>query len=69
MGISRSASIVIAYLIKTQKLTCQEARELCQARRPIVQPNVGFLMQLEEWDEKVNNRQYNQEDEVDQTKK
>lgn len=52
-GISRSATIVIAYLIKYNKMTLEEALKYVQKRRPIVSPNVGFKEQLKRW-EKAN---------------
>lgn len=45
-GISRSSSIVIAYLIKKNKLDFQQALSLVRMERPIVHPNKGFTKQL-----------------------
>ncbi len=45
-GISRSASIVIAYLIRHKKMTLSEALNLCQSKRTQVQPNIGFMTKL-----------------------
>ncbi|XP_060783205.1 protein phosphatase Slingshot homolog 3 [Neoarius graeffei] len=46
MGVSRSASTVIAYLMKQQGWTLEEGLNHVRERRPIVQPNDGFLRQL-----------------------
>lgn len=46
-GRSRSASIVIAYLMRIEKLTYLEARNSVQKVRTIIQPNTGFSHQLE----------------------
>lgn len=46
MGVSRSASTVIAFLMKQQGWTLDEALNHVRERRPIVQPNEGFLKQL-----------------------
>ncbi|EJD49938.1 phosphatases II, partial [Auricularia subglabra TFB-10046 SS5] len=46
-GISRSASIVAAYLIASQKLTRATAVELIKKKRPGIRPNDGFLKQLD----------------------
>ncbi|KTF91979.1 hypothetical protein cypCar_00018575 [Cyprinus carpio] len=46
MGVSRSASTVIAYLMKQQGWTLDQALNHVRERRPIVQPNEGFLKQL-----------------------
>ncbi len=49
MGISRSATIVCAYLIATMRMTPDEALAAVKEKRGIVSPNVGFLRQLEEY--------------------
>jgi len=53
-GISRSSTIVMAYLMKTRNMTNVEAFELVKAKRPIVDPNFGFLTQLQRFDEILN---------------
>ncbi|TNV75244.1 hypothetical protein FGO68_gene14075 [Halteria grandinella] len=45
-GVSRSASLVIAYVMKIQKVTFQEALKLVSAKRPCVGPNDGFKRTL-----------------------
>ena len=45
-GISRSASVVIAYLMMTHGMTLDEAYQYVKSRRSIVQPNPGFMQQL-----------------------
>jgi len=52
-GRSRSASCVIAYLMKYNKLTLDVALEYVQQRRPIAQPNDGFMNQLRQWERKL----------------
>ncbi|XP_041916813.1 protein phosphatase Slingshot homolog 3 [Alosa sapidissima] len=47
MGVSRSASTVMAYLMKQQGLTLEEALSYVRECRPIVQPNDGFMQQLQ----------------------
>ena len=49
-GISRSASLVIAYLMVTDKLTCEQATNYVKMRRKLVQPNPGFRKQLAAFD-------------------
>ncbi|KDQ08629.1 hypothetical protein BOTBODRAFT_118339 [Botryobasidium botryosum FD-172 SS1] len=46
-GMSRSASIAAAYLMKSQDMNLAAAVDLMQKARPIIQPNKGFLRQLE----------------------
>lgn len=45
-GISRSASLVIAYIMKTRSMYYREAFELVKQKRRIVDPNEGFVRQL-----------------------
>lgn len=54
MGISRSATIVCAYLIATSRMTADEAVNAVREKRPIVCPNLGFRRQLEEYAAQVN---------------
>ena len=46
-GISRSVSIVIAYIIFTKKLSYDKAFNLVQLKREISSPNFGFSIQLQ----------------------
>ncbi|KAF9051219.1 hypothetical protein BDZ89DRAFT_1088719 [Hymenopellis radicata] len=46
-GMSRSATIVAAYLMYTRHLTPEAALELIRKSRPQIDPNTGFLVQLE----------------------
>ncbi|KAG7265127.1 hypothetical protein CRUP_032127 [Coryphaenoides rupestris] len=45
-GVSRSAALCIAYLMKHQDQTLREAHTWLRSRRPIVRPNAGFWRQL-----------------------
>ena len=46
LGKSRSASIIIAYLIKYCKYTYDEAFNYLKLRRRLIQPNLCFARQL-----------------------
>ena len=48
-GISRSASIVIGYLMNRKQMTFEEAFKLVKDKRPATRPNDGFLKQLKEY--------------------
>ncbi|KAF7309579.1 hypothetical protein MIND_00328900 [Mycena indigotica] len=48
-GVSRSATIVCAYLVATTSMDSFEAVGYVQAKRPIVCPNLGFRRQLQRW--------------------
>jgi protein-tyrosine phosphatase len=47
-GVSRSASIVIAYLMISQKISYNEAFLLCKKGRPCINPNKGFVNKLKQ---------------------
>ena len=49
MGISRSATVVCAYLIATMEMTPDEALAAAKEKREIVSPNIGFLCQLDDY--------------------
>lgn len=52
-GISRSASLCIAYLMKYQKMTLDQAYYHVKKRRPVIRPNVGFWRQLIEFERRL----------------
>ncbi|RWS21426.1 dual specificity protein phosphatase 14-like isoform X2 [Leptotrombidium deliense] len=45
-GVSRSATLVLAYLMKYEKLNLRDAFNYLRERRPVVRPNNGFFKQL-----------------------
>jgi len=49
-GVSRSASIVIAYLMSERGMSFSQALRIVKRRRAVVSPNPGFVRQLSEWD-------------------
>ncbi|KAF9005997.1 protein-tyrosine phosphatase-like protein, partial [Cyathus striatus] len=53
-GISRSATVVCAYIIATEYKHASEAVEFVQSRRGIVCPNLGFRTQLATYAEKFS---------------
>ena len=50
MGMSRSSTIVIAYLMRYHNMTRDEAYIAVKKRRPLTNPNQGFWKQLEEFE-------------------
>mmetsp|Transcript_24317 Transcript_24317/g.37878 ORF Transcript_24317/g.37878 Transcript_24317/m.37878 type:complete len:170 (-) Transcript_24317:42-551(-) len=50
-GVSRSASVVIAYLIKKENMDLKSAFRHVKDRRRIIMPNTGFWEQLVDWEE------------------
>ncbi|EAR96381.1 dual specificity phosphatase domain protein (macronuclear) [Tetrahymena thermophila SB210] len=53
MGISRSSTIVIAYLMKQRKQNFQTTLEYVRSKRDCVDPNAGFQEQLKKWGQKL----------------
>ncbi|CAF0842930.1 unnamed protein product [Rotaria sordida] len=58
LGISRSTTILLAYLMKTYNATVLEAFKFLRHRRPIVSPNIGFLRQLIEYEYELFSHTY-----------
>jgi atypical dual specificity phosphatase len=56
-GMSRSASIVIAYLMAMKGMPLQSALMFVKARRRIVRPNRGFMAQLNIFEHRLSVRE------------
>lgn len=48
-GISRSTTVVVAYVMAVTELSCQEVLEAIRTVRPVANPNPGFRQQLAEF--------------------
>ena len=57
-GASRSATIVIAYLMWAKKMKFDEALKLTMSKRSIVYPNFGFLDQLKKFEKLLIDNEY-----------
>uniref|UniRef100_A0A8D0G3Z1 Protein-tyrosine-phosphatase n=1 Tax=Sphenodon punctatus TaxID=8508 RepID=A0A8D0G3Z1_SPHPU len=55
-GVSRSATLCIAYLMKYQNMSLYEAYNWVKSRRPVIHPNVGFWRQLIDYERKLYGR-------------
>ncbi|PRP88599.1 hypothetical protein PROFUN_03010 [Planoprotostelium fungivorum] len=53
-GISRSASVVISYIMKKRKIAFEDALRYVVEKRPIVCPNSGFRSQLKRYENRLN---------------
>jgi atypical dual specificity phosphatase len=49
MGISRSSTVVCAYLVAEHGMSARDAIAFAKSKRSVVRPNVGFVRQLGEW--------------------
>ena len=56
-GISRSATIAIAYLIYNNKMNVDKAFNFIQKKRKIINPNLNFFLQLELFYKRLNNKE------------
>ena len=57
-GVSRAATIVIAYLIRYNSMTLHEAYHHVKKLRPAIKPNEGFIRQLVIWEYKTKGQQH-----------
>ncbi|XP_068689853.1 dual specificity protein phosphatase 7-like [Montipora foliosa] len=52
-GVSRSVTVIIAYLISTLNMTLNEAYDFVKQRKPSVNPNLNFMGQLLEFERQL----------------
>ena len=57
MGSSRSATIIIAYLMKYHNYNLRDALNFVKEKREVVNLNQDFFKQLSEFDKTLNNKQ------------
>ena len=55
-GVSRSAAVVVAYIVAAARWTVDDALAALKRARPWVRPNRGFMRQLREWEAAVRTR-------------
>ena len=65
LGISRSTSCLIAYMIKYMGYTALSALQFIKNKRPQVMPNFGFLQQLKNYENKIKIKDNNFKSEID----
>lgn len=52
-GASRSSAVVCAYLMKMKRYPLKDALAYLKSKRPIAEPNFGFVMQLQEYEKSL----------------
>ncbi|KAF7236723.1 Dual specificity protein phosphatase 2 [Varanus komodoensis] len=52
-GVSRSATICLAYLIQSRRVRLEEAFDFVKQRRGVISPNFGFMGQLLQFETEV----------------
>lgn len=55
-GISRSATIAIAYIMKRMDMSLDEAYRFVKEKRPTISPNFNFMGQLMDYEKTINNQ-------------
>lgn len=55
-GVSRSATIIVAYLMQEKHMTFMEAMQHVRRRRPIACPNFGFQRQLMDFEKALRRK-------------
>lgn len=58
LGISRSSTITLAYLLKSRKCKLGLAFDFLRTRRSRALPNPGFFQQLSEWEARIFGKTY-----------
>lgn len=53
-GVSRSAAITLAYIMRTQTISYDAAWNLVKEKRPSINPNIGFIIQLKNYEKQLN---------------
>lgn len=54
-GVSRSATIVVAYVMYKNKMSVLDGIQFVRTKRPFINPNYGFVAQLYQLQDKIHN--------------
>eukprot|EP00742_Colponemidia_sp_Colp-10_P001604 GILJ01001723.1.p1 GENE.GILJ01001723.1~~GILJ01001723.1.p1 ORF type:complete len:480 (-),score=54.69 GILJ01001723.1:987-2426(-) len=57
-GVSRSAAMIIGYLMWSQKLTYDQAYTKLRECRGVCNPNIGFMCRLIDWSKRTTDKSY-----------
>ncbi|KAK7206543.1 dual specificity phosphatase [Myxozyma melibiosi] len=64
-GVSRSASLVVAYVMKEKSWDLNQAYAFVKRKAPAIGPNMGLIFQLMEWGRILNNQPVRDADDSD----
>lgn len=53
-GISRSSTIILAYIMYKKRKTFEDAYQYLQDKHPITDPNLGFIIQLQQYEKELD---------------
>ena len=56
-GISRSATVCLAYLMKSEHMRLEEAFEFVRKLRGVISPNLAFMMQLSKYEVELQQKE------------
>lgn len=59
-GVSRSATVTVAYIMKQQGLCLGDAYKFVKELRPVISPNLNFMGQLLKYEKKKRNGESSQ---------
>lgn len=63
-GVSRSTTVVIAYLIRYHEMSFDEALAYTKSKRAVTNPNKGFVTQLRKYHKQINETNQKEEDTI-----
>jgi protein-tyrosine phosphatase len=52
-GVSRSATVVAAWLMASRNMTSKDSVEFLATRRSVIRPNPGFIRQLNAFEDEI----------------
>lgn len=61
-GVSRSAALIAGYMMVKNNITCDAALKIIRDKKPDIDPNIGFVGQLQHLEEHI--QKIRNEDEV-----
>lgn len=64
-GVSRSASLVVAFVMKERSWDLNQAYAFVKRKAPAISPNMGLIFQLMEWGRILNNQPVREIDDSD----